>query len=60
MASKRGGRARADLQAWYLDGLLPKLGRAATTGAVDPRAVEALDAHVRALLDLSRPREEAA
>ena len=60
MASGRGRRARAELQSWYLQGLLPKLARAAQTGAVDRAAVEALDADVRALLDLSRAREEAA
>jgi hypothetical protein len=56
--STRG--ARAELQAWYLGGLLPKLARAARTGAADPGAVAALDADVRALLDLSHESEEAA
>lgn len=60
MAGRRGPRARAELQSWYLQGLLPKLARAARTGAVDRAAVEALDTDVRALLDLSRAREEAA
>jgi hypothetical protein len=52
--------ARAELQAWYLQSLLPKLAQAASVGAADPGAVDALDAHVRALLDLSREREQAA
>jgi hypothetical protein len=52
--------ARAELQSWYLHGLLPKLARAAQTGVVDPRAVAALDAEVRKLLDLARAQAEAA
>ncbi|HEU5216039.1 MAG TPA: hypothetical protein VFU30_10905 [Gaiellaceae bacterium] len=51
--------ARAELRAWYLRGLLPKLARAASSGVIELREVEGLDAEVRALLDLS-PREEAA
>ncbi len=53
---ERAQAARAELQVWYLEDLLPKLGRAARTGSVDPRAVVALDADVRALLDLARLR----
>lgn len=53
-------RARAELQAWYRRGLLPKLARAAATGAVNPQAVAALDADLRALLDLSQEQKEAA
>jgi hypothetical protein len=34
------------LRSWYLHSLQPKLARAATTGAVDPQAVAALDAEV--------------
>ncbi len=52
--------ARAELQYWYLHRLLPKLARAATTGAVDRAAAAALDADVRALLDLAREHERAA
>jgi hypothetical protein len=52
--------ARAELQAWYLGGLLPKLARAASSGVIDPREVEGLDAEIRGLLDLAPPREEAA
>ena len=52
--------ARAELQAWYLRGLLPKLGRAAERGALDPREFEALDGQVRSLIDLPQEREEAA
>jgi hypothetical protein len=52
--------ARAELQSWYVHGLQPKLARAASTGAVDPRAAAALDAEVRSILDLSPDEEEAA
>jgi hypothetical protein len=52
--------ARAELQAWYLRGLLPKLAQAAETGTVDAGAVDALDAEVRALLEISHERKEAA
>jgi hypothetical protein len=51
---------RAELQSWYLHSLLPKLARAAATGAVDPRAVAALDADVCRLLELTREHAEAA
>jgi len=60
MQNESTNDARAELQSWYLHGLRPKLARAASTGAVDPRAVAALDAEVRSFLDLSRAREEAA
>lgn len=51
--------ARAELQSWYLDGLQRKLVRAASRGAVDPRAVVALDATLRRFLDLDEARDEA-
>ena len=51
--------ARAELQTWYLQGLRPKLARAAGSGTVDPRAVDALDGEMRAFLGLSPAREEA-
>jgi hypothetical protein len=63
MKATSGGEAhaaRAELQAWYTRGLLPKLAQAAKSGTVDRGAVEALDDEVRSLLDLSHPREEAA
>ena len=62
MAAKKKSTpdARSELQAWYLQGLLPRLARAAGSGAVDPRAVDALDGEMRAFLGLSRAREEAA
>jgi hypothetical protein len=59
-ANTRTREIRAELQAWYLRGLLPKLARAARTGAVDGGAVAALDADLRALLGISRERKEAA
>jgi len=60
MENKSPHEARTELQAWYLRGLLPKLGRAVKRGAVDPREIEALDARVRSLLDLSRAGGRAA
>jgi hypothetical protein len=60
MADGGARAARAELQAWYLRGLLPKLVQAAKTGAVDVGAVDALDADVRALLEISQERKEAA
>jgi hypothetical protein len=57
---KDDGAARAQLQAWYLRALLPKVARAATAGAVDVRAASAFDDEMRALLDLSRTHERAA
>jgi len=46
------GNARAELQAWYLTGLSPKLARAAAAGVARPGAVEELDRQLRALLEL--------
>jgi hypothetical protein len=60
MGNERARAARAELQAWYLQGLLPKLARASRKGTVDARALVALDADVRKLLDLSHAREEVA
>ena len=56
MPNERMRDARAELQAWYVHGLQPKLARAASTGAVDPQAVAALDAEVRRFLDIYRAR----
>ena len=52
MSNESTDEARAELRSWYLLSLQPKLARAATTGAVDPQAVAALDAEVRSFLDL--------
>jgi hypothetical protein len=60
MRNGRAREARTELATWYLRGLLPKLARAATIGAVEAQAVEALDADVRALLEISQERREAA
>ena len=57
MPNERTSDARAELRAWYLHGLQPKLARAASSGAVDPQAVAALDAEVRRFLDLYRARK---
>jgi len=56
MPNERTNDARAELRLWYLRGLQPKLARAASTGAVDPQAVAALDADLRSFLDLYRAR----
>lgn len=45
--------ARAELQAWYLERLQPKLAQAARTGTVEARGAAACDAHVRRFLDIS-------
>jgi uncharacterized protein YciW len=58
--NKRTRQARAELRAWYLHRLLPKLARAAKTGVVNPGAVEALDADLRAMLEIAQERKEAA
>jgi hypothetical protein len=56
MPNERTNDARTELQSWYLESLQPKLAQAASTGAVDPQAVAALDAEVRSFLDLYRVR----
>jgi len=60
MPNERTNDARTELRSWYLHSLQPKLARAATTGAVDPQAVAALDADVRSFLDLYRARKTGA
>ena len=60
MESERTSNSRAELEAWYLRGLLPKLARAARTGVADAQAVRTLDADLRALLDIPRERVKAA
>ena len=59
MPNERTNEARAELRSWYLHSLQPKLARAASTGAADPRALAALDDELRKLLDASRMRVEA-
>lgn len=53
MPNERTNDALAELRSWYLHSLRPKLARAACTGAVDPRALAALEAQLRRILDLS-------
>ena len=56
---QRGGLA--ELQAWYLGSLRPKLAGAARAGRVAPTAAAALDRDLRVLLDLpDTGRERAA
>ncbi|PWU22855.1 MAG: hypothetical protein C5B48_09605 [Candidatus Rokuibacteriota bacterium] len=43
---------RADLQAWYIDSLRPKLEDAATAGTVPATSVASLDRDLRKLLEL--------
>lgn len=50
--------ARAELQAWYLESLQPKLARAAAAGVAPSAAVLALDEQVRAFIGL--PLDDAA
>jgi hypothetical protein len=49
MPSESTNEARAELESWYLRGLQPKLARSASTGAVDPQAIAALEGGVRPL-----------
>ena len=49
---RRARDDRAELQAWYVARLWPKLDAAARTGAAAPAAVAALDALLREFLDL--------
>ena len=44
----------AELQAWYLGSLRPKLAGAARAGTIAPTAAAVLDRQLRDLLDLSR------
>jgi hypothetical protein len=60
MATKVERNARAELQAWYVRSLLPKLAQAARAGSVDPRYAAALDMKMRAFLGVADEHEEAA
>ena len=51
---------RAELQAWYLGSLRPKLRDAARAGTVEPAAVATLDRLVRDFLDLPAARVDEA
>jgi hypothetical protein len=44
----------AELRAWYLSSLSPKVERAVRTGSVAPAAARELDKQLRDLLDLPR------
>ena len=60
-SERRTGDERAELQAWYLWSLFPKLSGAASAGTVARSSVATLDGLLRDLLDLpSGGREEAA
>ena len=48
--------ARAELRAWYLGHLRPRLVDAIATGVVGPGAVEELDLQVAGLLELPEQR----
>jgi hypothetical protein len=52
MAGRRRTNARAELQAWYLAGLAPKLAAAVKAGRVPAANAEELDRRVREFLDL--------
>jgi hypothetical protein len=50
----------AELQGWYVDGLRPKLVRAAGSGTVEPAAAAELDRKLCELLGLPETHEEEA
>jgi hypothetical protein len=50
----RGGRA--ELRAWYLGHLRPRLDEAVAAGVVGPGAVEELDLQVAGLMELPKRR----
>jgi gluconate kinase len=55
------GEAQAELQAWYLTDLRPKIANAAKSGKVTSLAAAALDRDLRQLLRISHARfQEAA
>jgi len=49
---RRSLDGRAELQAWYLDSLRPKLEGAATAGTVRASSIALLDRELRELLEL--------
>jgi len=55
-AASTGLGARAELRAWYLGRLRPRLVEAAAAGVVAPGAVEELDLQVAGLFALSKRR----
>ncbi len=55
-AESIGLRARAELRAWYLGRLRPRLVEAVTAGIVGPGAVEELDLQVAELFELPERR----
>jgi hypothetical protein len=50
----------ADLQAWYLGSLRPKLAQAASRGAIEPAAAADLERQLGAMLDLATGERQAA
>ena len=60
MTKRRPLDERAELQAWYLGSLRPKLREAARTGTVEPAAVATLDRLVRDFLELPASRVDEA
>jgi hypothetical protein len=52
--------ARADLRAWYLAGLWPKLAAAADSGGIEPGLADELDDVMRDMLDLEHETYEEA
>ena len=57
-STRPGGRA--ELRAWYLGRLRPKLAGAVTAGTVEPASLEALDFQLRRMLELPAQLEEEA
>ena len=52
----RGRGARAELRAWYLGRLRPRMVEAVAAGVVGPGAVEELDLQVAGLFELPERR----
>ena len=55
-AELNGLEARAELRAWYLDRLRPRLAQAVTAGMVKAEAVEELDFQLTELFDTPNDR----
>jgi uncharacterized protein YciW len=51
---------RAELRAWYLASLRPKLAHAARRGAIEPAAAADLERQLEAMLDLAADDRRAA
>jgi uncharacterized protein YciW len=57
---RRRVEGRAELRAWYLASLRPKLAHAARRGAIEPAAAADLERQLEAMLDLAADDRRAA